>query len=404
VFLVWNNGEYHAMPGGMARITNDPDSPVVTMQRGSVAKDTWVPSPGQMSYYTLLPQKQTARREEIREVALLSRVADNFFWFGRYLERLDALCRLLRQVANRMIDERAYDTPEEIQLLLPFLEYRLGFEMPEDPNPSGNESGQVIWKHFSDASYSDSLPSLIRSINYTAELLRPRLADDMWRTINRLHDHIGQEDFSTDWTPQQILDLLNRCLTSVAAVTGFESEAMTRSQGWRFLDIGRRLERAAWYSTLIRTVSASAIGKRAQSRFGLTVALDLLLELCDSFMTYRTRYMTLPDFALVTDLLVKDHTNPRSVAYQLQSLAIHCRRLPGEATFSREMYDWVSDVADGLEQVDIADLHEADEQSFRQLEAILVETERRLPDISDKLTLRYFAHSISQTSMQKAQR
>jgi hypothetical protein len=68
------------------------------------------------------------------------------------------------------------------------------------------------------------------------------------------------------------------------------------------------------------------------------------------------------------------------------------------------MYDWVSDVADGLEQVDIADLHEADEQSFRQLEAILVETERRLPDISDKLTLRYFAHSISQTSMQKAQR
>jgi uncharacterized circularly permuted ATP-grasp superfamily protein/uncharacterized alpha-E superfamily protein len=405
VFLVWNNGEWHAMPGGLTRITNDADSPVVTMQRGGMAKDTWVPSLGQMTYYTLLPQKQQAVREEVREVALLSRVADNFFWLGRYLERLDALCRLLRVAASRMVDERRFDASEEIGLLLPFLFGRLSIEVDDDPKSTGlgAEIGEAIWKHCRDAGQLDSLPALVQAIHLTADLLRPRLADDMWRTINRLKRDIEEQTVADEISPQRLIGLLNSCLTSVAAVTGFESETMTRSQGWRFLDIGRRLERATWYSALIRSVSTAALDNGGRVGIRLTVALDLLLELCDSFMTYRTRYMTLPEFPLVVDLLVKDQTNPRSVAYQLERLALHCRRLPGEPVFATEMYEWVADVADGLQQIDIPRLHDNDQETLTVMQEALEETESRLPAISDRLTLRYFAHSVSQTSMQQGQ-
>ena len=404
VFLVWNNGAYHAMPGGLTRITNDTDSPVVTMQRGGIAKDTWVSSLGQMPYYTLLPQNQTARREEVREVALLSRVADNFFWFGRYLERLDAICRLLRQAANRMIDERAFDTPEEILLLAPFLASRLNINLTTDDEspPLSANIGDILWEHCCDASSADTVPSLIEAISITADLLRPRLSDDMWRTVSRLKRTVMAMIADPKNGPEQLDTLLTSTITSVAAVTGFESETMTRSQGWRFLDIGRRLERAMWNSALIRNVSQTALEDGERARFRLTVALDLLLELCDSFMTYRTRYMTLPEFHLVMDLLVKDQTNPRSVAFQLHSLASHCRSLPGEPNFSQEMFEWVTDVSDGLEQIDIHELLDNGEQAMQIMQQALEATESRLPAISDRLTLRYFAHAVSQTSMQQA--
>ena len=101
------------------------------------------------------------------------------------------------------------------------------------------------------------------------------------------------------------------------------TESMTRGPGWRFVDMGRRLERAL---TVLRLLRKTLVYGAAES----ISLLEAVLEIADSTMTYRYRYMTSLQVAPLLDLLLTDETNPRSVGYQLAALADHVRQLPGK--------------------------------------------------------------------------
>ncbi len=107
----------------------------------------------------------------------------------------------------------------------------------------------------------------------------------------------------------------------LAAFSGMGTENMTRSFGWRFLDMGRRIERSVQTSALLESLLDAGDPEDDGS-------LILLLEIADSFMTYRSRYLLTPQLAPVLDLLLQDETNPRSVAFQLAALAEHLAALP----------------------------------------------------------------------------
>ena len=111
----------------------------------------------------------------------------------------------------------------------------------------------------------------------------------------------------------------------LAAFSGMGTENMTRSFGWRFLDMGRRVERSIQTTALLGCLLAAEDPEDDGS-------LILVLDIGDSFMTYRSRYLLTPQLAPVLDLLLLDETNPRSVAYQLEALAGHLERLPRSAT------------------------------------------------------------------------
>ena len=84
---------------------------------------------------------------------------------------------------------------------------------------------------------------------------------------------------------------------------------MTRGRGWRFLEAGRRVERALGGLNLLRTAAGQGSGE--------SPLLDPLLQTCDSVMTCRRRHFSWPRLNAVIDLIFFDPTNPRSVAYQL---------------------------------------------------------------------------------------
>src|SRR5204863_6793441 len=119
VYLVSNGDGYHVMPGGLARISPETGPRSVSMQRGGASKDTWVLSDRPVEGVTTL--LQSGLGVELRRVGnnLPSRMADIFFWLGRYAERADAAARLLRSALLRFSPESAGSA---MPVLLPLLE------------------------------------------------------------------------------------------------------------------------------------------------------------------------------------------------------------------------------------------------------------------------------------------
>ena len=96
---------------------------------------------------------------------------------------------------------------------------------------------------------------------------------------------------------------------------------MTRDDGWRFLGLGRHLERLTFVASTLELLEPEEAASHA--------LLEWLLELSDSLLTYRARYVRQPEWPAVVDLLVFDARNPRSVLFQLAKLAKHVPALPG---------------------------------------------------------------------------
>ncbi len=138
-------------------------------------------------------------------------------------------------------------------------------------------------------------------------------------------------------------------LVSLTAFSGLATESMTRGQGWRFLELGRRLERSAHTLSLLRSTLAT-VGTGGEGPL-----LEAVLEVADSSMTYRRRYLGSLQTAPVLDLLVADETNPRSLAFQLIALAGHVTNLPRDATPPRDSPEHRL-VASALGDVRLADL------------------------------------------------
>ena len=133
---------------------------------------------------------------------------------------------------------------------------------------------------------------------------------------------------------QVLLNRLNALILRQSALSGLIREDMTRDHSWRFMEIGRRLERGMQILNLL-----SGIDYCAQN--GFNASLETLLETLDSRMTYRVRYMAVPTVPLVFDLLVCDDGNPRALIYQVlklrQNISVLERESHISGLFSKEL-------------------------------------------------------------------
>jgi len=107
--------------------------------------------------------------------------------------------------------------------------------------------------------------------------------------------------------------VLDHAVMTLSAFSGLLMENTTRGAGWRFLEIGRRLERALQMAELLRAAVAE-VPPEAEP------FLNLLLQVADSSITYRTRYPSLLRTDWVLQLLLLEESNPRSVAFQLDAV------------------------------------------------------------------------------------
>ena len=183
----------------------------------------------------------------------------------------------------------------------------------------------------------------------------------------------------------EILDLLDEGITAIAAFNGFMHENMTRNFGWSFLDMGRRIERAQNLSEAILTLFIPVPDPEETSS-----SLLLLLELADSFITYRSRYRLDPMLPLVLDLLLLDETNPRSLAYQLSAIARHLESLP-DSSQGAGLPDDRRLIIALLTSIRLADVEAmAKEDKGTMLERLLMDQLDMLPELSNEISRHYF--------------
>jgi uncharacterized circularly permuted ATP-grasp superfamily protein/uncharacterized alpha-E superfamily protein len=381
-YIAATGQSYVVMPGGLTRVAGVRDMPVVSMQRGGGSKDTWVLSDGPVSTVSLLSPPGVTVRHERRSTDLPSRVADNLFWLGRYAERAEHTMRLWRGVVARLTDEDTSGDPTELVALLDVLvQLKLLPERLDQQMPIRDLEQDLLALLFRQSPPS-ALRQTLTDLRQIASVVRDRLSVDTWRILNQLH-----EDFRLRQGRMFVdaLSLLNRMITDLAAFSGMEMENMTRGHGWRFLDVGRRLERSVNLTSLVRSALAS----------GPAAMLGPLLEVADSTMTYRRWYYATPQLAPVLDLLLADSANTRGLAFQLTALSEHMKQLPrdpGAPSPTREERLTAHAIAT-LRQADIDAIAQPSlEGTFPLVSQLLDSTEDDLRALSDAITHFYFSH------------
>jgi uncharacterized circularly permuted ATP-grasp superfamily protein/uncharacterized alpha-E superfamily protein len=313
VYAARTRDGWKIMPGGFCRISARPDSRAVSMGEGVRSADVWVLAEGPVEHITLLPTDESIHIRRLMGV-LPSRAADNLFWLGRYLERAEATLRLIRCLAGRLIDTdtqaNACSAVERIGGL--FVAWGAA------PTKALAEAMRLAATGLHSSQEFGSALALVRDAHRAASFIRERLSPDTWRLIDELRFGLDRDE-QASLTEAEAFERANAALRTIAAIAGLAQENMNRGAGWHFLEIGRRIERA------INTC-------RFARHFGHADApaedLDILLDLIDSPITYRSRYMMGVALGPVRDMAVLDPFNPRSVAFQVERLNQHIAELP----------------------------------------------------------------------------
>jgi uncharacterized alpha-E superfamily protein len=174
----------------------------------------------------------------------------------------------------------------------------------------------------------------MRMIRNSSRMVRDRLSADTWRVLSRLEQ--SYVELVRDQSPRgDLVQRLDEFILTLAAFSGLGMESSTRNHGWRFLDLGRRIERAIHTLNLLSTTLVFPPPPPTDEGS----VLQALLETCDSAMTYRSRYLAALDPTAVLDLLLTDETNPRSVAFQAVAIQDHVANLPRDAARANLLRD-----------------------------------------------------------------
>ncbi len=318
VFAAWTPNGWMVMPGGLTRVAADNTVRALSMQSGASSKDAWVLSSAPVDNFSLLANGgKTLEIKHLGESAP-SRAMDNLFWLGRYAERTENFVRILRAVAGRLNDEPAGALEVARKLLIPFSQ---ASDTPIEEIAGEAELTAEMQLLIYGNKVSRGLQRLLLRVEQTAWSVRDRLSLDTWRTIHAL---TAQEELPPPDAPFEApaarfyLDALVR---RAAALSGLSAENMTRGPNWLFMDLGRRLERAQHLAWLVRQTVGEADVRETEH-------LRIVLEIADSAMTYRSRYLNVFQLVPFVDLLLLDEHNPRSCAFQLAAIESHLRELP----------------------------------------------------------------------------
>jgi uncharacterized circularly permuted ATP-grasp superfamily protein/uncharacterized alpha-E superfamily protein len=310
VFAAATPGGWTMMPGGFCRIADQLDARAVSMGDGARAADVWVVSDKAVSTATLLPSGDNVR---IRRIAgwVPSRAADNLFWLGRYLERAEATLRLVRALGTqRDPGKGAATVPHSVERI-----QRLLVTWGAVSQATRAQPAKVAVEALQSEDKFGSALSLVRAAQRTATSLRERLSPDAWQVITEMTERLAHEVDDDDG----VIVAAELTLQELASFAGLAQENMNRAAGWRFLEMGRRAERAINTVRFARQFAYDEAGSDD---------LDILLTLVDCQITYRSRYLVGPLLAPVRDLVVLDPYNPRSVAFQVFALNDHIASLP----------------------------------------------------------------------------
>lgn len=385
-FVVADGDDYAAMPGGLVRVAPTPEPMELSVAAGDGSKDLWVLADGEVEPVTLLSRADEPVALKRTSAVFPSRVADDLYWFGQYLDRADFLSRLIRAVIERLTAESSLDVPE-----LPWLVHALADQGQVEPGFAIDSLSAQL------PGLAEDLPRMVANVDEVrglsaavSELFRLASLERLWispDTFRKVRETACAFQASAEnWSGLvDLMEAVNRLILDLSAVSGLLHDGMVRGPAWRVLDFGRRLERARNTVNLLRsTLSVDATVDRA--------VLKSLLEVIDCRMTYRARYFDNVQQNAVLDLCVTDETCPRSIAAQVIALAEHVDAFPtdAQALLRNEEKRTVMAAVHAVRMISPEQLEQTPATSLQEL---LTEVEGELRGLSQVVTRKYFLHS-----------
>ena len=330
-FTVRDSDSYTAMFGGLGRVRRDTDTGVlVTAPDGGLSKDVWVVSP------TPIDQRRSSvRLRQLGEpilahaappsAAMVPRVLADLFWFGRYAERAEDLLRLILATRTVWLETdldlsqgRALDVL--LQAITQVSTAYPGFLAP------GVRMMPELRAMLLDRHRNGTVGQAIASLSRAAQGVRDQLSEDVWMVLADLDRALSALAANPYDQGLQLTDAAERVLSGLLALAGIVSENMVRDPGWYMIDCGRGLERALQVLALLRVTVCTERDPDTER-----LVTDAVLSSTESIVTFRRRYRGLTGIAPLTELLVIDQINPRSVAYQLKRILADLEAMPGSA-------------------------------------------------------------------------
>lgn len=328
-------GNYKVMPGGLTRIAGD-NHGIVSMQKGGSSLDTWVCSNEPVDTTSNLKGRLQAQDLAALRRPVSSRAAEHLFWLGRYTERASYSQRLLSR-AQMLLNEDEYLDPNTLSFLYEMCD-KQGLSDTYDLAEPGNQDKleteliKRFWFEKGPKSLSPmGLAGQLSALANVASQLRDRLSMGHWRLLNEAVRLLEKPDWAKHLNsiPEQTLEEVRLYLM---AMYGEQSDHMTRDEGWRFLQLGRQLERLCCACECLLSMT-SMPGRANENGLALGIAL------ADSTITYRSRYQHRFEWLPALDLLIFDMDNPYSIRRILYKIDIEVDRLPGDRASVRQLFN-----------------------------------------------------------------
>ncbi len=316
---------WDALPGGLARVLADHEAPGDAPT--GVTKDVWVHAhPGRLLDAWRRPRAGLPQVD--LQSSLPTRVAEALYWIGRNAERAEQTARLARALLLRW-----EQVPELVDLggrawreaMLGGLRSISGGQgLKATPDSKGDLLAEL------DAALTGRSGGLADSLDHllgATATVREYLSSGTWRLLGQLASERAalapRAGGLTAPDLPALADLLDRTVVGLMALAGLEDESMTRGPGWRFLELGRRVERALLLLNLVEAVLGRDAGEPVVSALA-----EVVLEAHESLVVYRRRFRSDIEVDQVLELLLADETNPRSLTFSLDRLREHLAALP----------------------------------------------------------------------------
>ena len=368
-------------PGGVAAALRPGEAPPAL----GFGKDVWV-LPGKEAAPDKVPSLLTRAEADghLRRTGrdLLSRVADEVFWIGRNAERAESTLRILNLCLVRFLAANRIDAA-------PAVLYRLAeiHALPNDALSGRERFRDAVRRLVTSEEEPWGLRTTLRALRAGAIRGRASISEESWRYIDRVCSDPRWGSEVDLRRPTALARLIEDALQALAALAGSAQENLTRNFAWRFLEMGRRIERGYGIAQVARAI----LGQPLENE---ETYLRAWLTLADSASAYRNRYLMAPKAAAVIDLLVLDESNPRSLAFQTAQLERVLSDLPSEIPYRRPDHRRALSLLTDIRMVDPDTLAAPDETGQRpELVALTDRCHTDLSAVSDLISKAFFAHS-----------
>jgi len=276
----------------------------------------------------MLPQPLRPLEIAAQRRIVTSRAAENLFWMGRYAERAEFSVRLARAIISRLCEDED-DAPAVLEAMGK-LALQHGLVPKGVPSPAQSPQGAVVFGRALEAELSvahgvTGVEYNLYALTRSASQIRERLSTEHWRllldTANGFRDECAHAGADGVYSADEMTTILARLAVQLAAITGAQTDRMTRDDGWRLLAIGRHIERLGALARVLRVLLDC-------NAFGNEQGFELTLELFDSTITYRATYQSRVELPSLIDLVVLNQDNPRALGCVVRRMTREMQRLP----------------------------------------------------------------------------